>query len=232
MPLRKAPAFRPKGKTARNSFKHGAKKTRQERIAMNQLDIDNFIRKIETIANQHWANVAGIARMSQEAERLYLGAGETVQAHRKYDVVGSYYKSQAEEAMSSAYDRMTTEHDRLLQKARVEESAIASADQLASIEAFFKTNPSADSITSYYERNGANYTCAKLILAEAAKKHMVLPEPPAKRVLDSFEHVEKTLYRLAHGVGGAPYSVYILQLKLDFEGGSGFPSGSWRVGEE
>lgn len=249
-PQRKAPAgLISKDKAAHNSFRRGSEiharmtkpSTSKKGTSMDQFSIDSFIRKVENIANKHWANVAAIARTSQEAERVYLEAGNTVQAHRRYEVVGNYYKEQASAAKSAAYDAMTTEHDKLLQKAYAEEAAPASADQLASIEAFFKTNPSEQSIVSYYERNGSNLTVAKLILSEAAKKHVLLLKPLALNVLDSRDLVERTLSRLAYGVGGVPISVHVEQLKRDLAGKSGVPTGSvsinpngtsWSVGWE
>lgn len=199
---------------------------------MNQFDIDNFVRRVETIASRHWSSVESIARTSQEAERFYLEAGDTVQAHRRYEVVGNHYKEQASAAKSAAYDAMTTEHDKLLQKARADEAATATADQIASVEAFFKTNPSADSIVSYYELNGSNLTVAKLILSEAAKKHVPLPKPLALNVLDSRDLVERTISRLAYGVGGVPIEVHVEQLRRDLAGKSGIPTGSMRIDPE
>lgn len=237
-PQRKASAgLISKGKADHNSFRRGSEtharttkpSSSKKGTSMDQFSIDQFVRKVESIANRHWANVEKIARTSQEAERLYLEAGDTVQAHRRYEVVGNHYKEQASAAKSAAYDAMTTEHDRLLQKARADEAATATADQIASVEAFFKTNPSADSIVSYYDLNGSNLTVAKLILSEAAKKHVPLPKPLALNVLDSRDLVERTLARLAYGVGGVPISLHVEQLRRDLAGESGVPTGTWGI---
>lgn len=251
VPQRKAPkAPRRNDKTTRKGFSrnpkacraHQAKKPSSEKgTSMDQYSIDSFIRKIENIANKHWRDMETIARMSQEAERFNLEAGSVVKAYGKYEVLGNHYKEQASAAKSAAYDAMTTEHDKLLQKARAEEAEVASADQIASVSAFFATDPGADSIVSYYERNGSNLTVAKLILSEAAKKHVPLPKPLALDVLDSRDLVERTISRLAYGVGGVPIELHVEQLKRDLAGKSGVPTGSvsfnpngtsWSVGWE